>query len=416
MFSPKHDKDIMGLLKEGAKHAKGSARRMYMAKVVQAFGHGGQRLAERELGWNRKTIRKGQYELEHGVQQDKFAARGRKKVEAYLPNLLQDIRDIASQNSETDPTFHTTKLYTPLSAKSVRQQLVTVKHYRGYRARKLPGVRTLNTKLNEQGFRLTKIGKHRPLKKIAKTNAIFEQMHQVNAEADSTPGVTRISLDTKAKINIGPFARGGKSRQGLAATDHDFQPESTLFVFGLSLPAGRDVFLDFTASKVTADFMADSIERLWPELQRRFGAHMLVLNADNGPESNSHRTQFIKRMVDFAYRANIVIRLAYYPPYHSKYNPVERVWGVLEQHWNRELLDSVPKTLALARSMTWRGKHPEVHLIEGEFATGIKLTQREMQAYEAKLQRRPGLERWFVDIVPTGALNLLTPLCPAPVP
>ena len=144
MFSPEHDKDILALLKKGAEHAKGSARRMYMAKVVQALGPGGQRLAEREFGWNRNTIRKGQYELEHGAQQDNFAARGRKKVEAHLPNLLRDITDIASQDSETDPTFQTTKLYTPLSAKSVRQQLVTAKHYRGYRARKLPGVRTLN--------------------------------------------------------------------------------------------------------------------------------------------------------------------------------------------------------------------------------------------------------------------------------
>jgi hypothetical protein len=363
------------------------------------------------LGWNRGTIRKGQRELENGAQADNFKARGRKKAEANLPNLLQDIVGIASQDSQTDPTFQTTRLYTPLSAKEVRQQLVTTKHYRSYKARKLPCSRTINTKLNELGFRLTKIGKNRPRKKIAQTDAIFEQMHKVNAEADRTPGVARISLDAKAKVNVGPFARGGKSRQGLAAADHDFQPAAVLFVFGISLPAHRDVFLDFTASKVTSDFMADSVQRLWSELQQRFQAHTLVLNLDNGPENNSHRTQFIKRIVDFAYRCNITIRLAYYPPYHSKYNPVERVWGVLEKHWNRELLDSVAKTLALARSMTWRGKHPKVQLVEGEFATGIKMTKREMQAYEAKLQRMPSLERWFVDIVPPGAVNVLTPLC-----
>ena len=146
--------------------------------------------------------------------------------------------------------------------------------------------------------------------------------------------------------------------------------------------------------------MVDSLERLWPDLEKRFNVHTLVLNLDNGPENNSHRTQFIKRIVDFSYAHNIKIRLAYYPPYHSKYNPVERVWGVLEKHWNRELLDSVEKTLALANTMTWNGKHPKVTFIEEEYSTGAKLTKNEMQSYEAKLERMTHLEKWFVDIIP----------------
>jgi len=129
----------------------------------------------------------------------------------------------------------------------------------------------------------------------------------------------------------------------------------------------------------------------------------LVINADNGPETNSHRTQFVKRLVEFARKDKLTIRLAYYPPYHSKYNPIERVWAVLENHWNGELLDEVEKALGLASSMTWNGNHPVVELVKGVYKTGVKLTKKSMAAYETVIERLPGLEKWFVNI----------PSCPA---
>jgi len=65
---------------------------------------------------------------------------------------------------------------------------------------------------------------------------------------------------------------------------------------------------------------------------------MLKSNLDNGPQQNSHRTQFMKRIQDFADKSNLSIILAYYPPYHSKYNPVERPFSSLEKHWGGEIL------------------------------------------------------------------------------
>ena len=102
--------------------------------------------------------------------------------------------------------------------------------------------------------------------------------------------------------------------------------------------------------------MVDALQNLWPSLQKRFDPHTLVINADNGPENSSRRSQFIKRLIAFAYANGVNISLAYYPPYHSKYNPIERVWGVLENHWNGELLDSVEKVLGFARTMTYNNK------------------------------------------------------------
>jgi len=351
-----------------------------MAKTVCALGSGGQRKAERELGWNRCTIRKGQGELEAGVVfSDNFAGRGRKKAEEHLPSLLEDIKAIVKPTSQADPTFRTTQLYTPLTAKEVRRRLIEEK---GYTHEELPTERTINTKLNELDYRPQKVAKTKPVKKIPQTDAIFEQVHKINQETDEEEGVLRLSIDAKATVKIGLFSRGGKNRQGLAGLDHDFTPETILTPFGIFLPAYDEVFLYFTQSKVTADFIVDAIEKLLPTLKERFNLHTLVINADNGPETNSHRTQFVKRLVEFARKDKLTIRLAYYPPYHSKYNPIERVWAVLENHWNGELLDEVEKALGLASSMTWNGNHPVVELVKGVYKTGVKLTKKSMAAYE----------------------------------
>src|SRR6266567_7551436 len=98
---------------------------MFIARTVQALGAGGQRLAERELGWNRGTIRKGIHEAAHGIAcMDGFRLRGRKRSEDHLPNLLRDITAIVDGQSQADPQFRTNRLYTRLTAAEVRSQLI----------------------------------------------------------------------------------------------------------------------------------------------------------------------------------------------------------------------------------------------------------------------------------------------------
>src|SRR5205807_6143669 len=117
----------------------------------------------------------------------------------------------------------------------------------------------------------------------------------------------------------------------------------------------------------------------------------LLLNLDNGPESHSRRTQFMHRLVEFAQHYHLTIRLAYYPPYHSKYNPIERCWGILEQHWNGALLDTVDAVIQYASSMTWKGKHPVVELVTTPYRKGVTLTKEAMNRVETHLQRLPHL-------------------------
>jgi hypothetical protein len=236
-------------------------------------------------------------------------------------------------------------------------------------------------------------------KKIKETDAIFERLSQINPEADQADDVLRLSLDAKATVKIGCFSRGGKCRVERKAADHDFHPTLNLTPYGIFLPRYDNLYLYFTASPVTADFMVDRLDRWWRKNRRRFvGVKALVINQDNGPENQSRRTQFLKRMVEFAQDHELLVRLAYYPPYHSKYNAIEHCWGTLEAHWNGEILDEVEVVLNFARSMTWNGKHPVVELINKVYHKGVRLSAQEMREIEAQVDRLPKLGKWFVDI------------------
>ena len=158
--------EVKGLLLNTAKDLKGSALRMFMARTVQALGEGGQRLAERELGWNRGTIRKGMREVEHGmICVDAFSWRGRKRSEEHLPNLLIDLKAIVDSQSQADPQFRTNRLYTRLTAAEVRRQLITQK---AYTDEELPTEETIASKLNDLGYYPKKVAKSQPQKKFQK--------------------------------------------------------------------------------------------------------------------------------------------------------------------------------------------------------------------------------------------------------
>jgi len=226
-------------------------------------------------------------------------------------------------------------------------------------------------------------------------------VRQINRQADADETMLRVSLDAKASVWVGDFSRRGLSRVIVKAADHDFRPETKLTPFGLFLPQYNEVYLYFTNSHLTSDFMVDCLTACWNSLRERF-PHVttLVLNLDNGPENHSRRTQFMQRITEFVDQFHLTVDLAYYPPYHSKYNPIERVWGILEKHWNGSLLDSCHTVLQFARTMTFRGQHPVVHWLKQIYAIGVRLTPKQMAALEHRFERLTGLDKWFVRIAP----------------
>ncbi len=157
---------LKALFRDTAQTLKGNARRIFMARTVKELGPGGQRRAERELGWNRATIRKGTHELASGLRCiDNFAARGRRRADDHLPNLLHDIQAIVDSQSQTDPQFRTNRLYTRLSAAEVRRQLIA---QHGYSDTELPTTQTITNKLNDLGYYPKKVAKSQPQKKSPK--------------------------------------------------------------------------------------------------------------------------------------------------------------------------------------------------------------------------------------------------------
>jgi hypothetical protein len=141
----------------------GVERRLFMARTVRLLGPAGQRRAERELGWNRVTIRKGMHELTTGIRcVDAMCLRGRKRAETHLPDLLTDIKTRVDGQCQTDPSCQTQRLYTRLTAPTVRKQLIA---HKGYTDEELPSDETIRCKIHQLGYRLRKVQKCKPKKR-----------------------------------------------------------------------------------------------------------------------------------------------------------------------------------------------------------------------------------------------------------
>jgi hypothetical protein len=239
------------------------------------------------------------------------------------------------------------------------------------------------------------------LKKIPETDAIFEQVAQLNAAAEADETTLRLSVDAKGTILLGLLSRGGYNRVEVNALDHDFRPDQTVTPVGVFLPQYNELYIFLTTGPVTSDLIVDCIHDVWLLLAERFPqVQTLLLNQDNGPECHSRRTQFMKRITELADQFQLTIQLAYYPPYHSKFNPIERVWGVLENYWHGSLLDTLATVFHFAQNMTYNGVHPVVQMVETTYHTGVKLTKQAMDELEKRFERLPGLGKWFVRICP----------------
>ena len=198
------------LLQAAVKRLRGHQRRLFMAEVTLELCGGNARQAERRFGWGRETVTKGCQELNHGIRcQENFAARGRPRAEDAKAQLAQDIRDLVEPHTHADPELKSSRRYTNLSAREVLELLHTKK---GHAKEDLPSERSMRDVLNRMGYRLKRIQKGKPLKKTKDTDAIFANVKEVHEEAKDDPATLEISMDTKAKVNEGDYARGGKNQ------------------------------------------------------------------------------------------------------------------------------------------------------------------------------------------------------------
>jgi Rhodopirellula transposase DDE domain len=199
------------LLQDAAKRLTGHQRRLFQAEVCLKACDGNVRQAERRFGWGRVNVARGIHELQSGIRcLENFGSRGRRRTEDLNPRLAGDIRDIVAPKSYTDPELKSSRRYSTLSASEVREALVA----RGYQKEDLPAERSMRDILNRMNFRLKRIRKGKPLKKTKDTDAIFANVRAVRQEAKNDPEILEISVDTKTKVGIGDYVRGGKMPVG----------------------------------------------------------------------------------------------------------------------------------------------------------------------------------------------------------
>lgn len=394
-------KEVIASFKDAARKLTGPKRRAFEAQVTLDYLDGNLWKAETVFGWSHHTVALGLNELRTGITcMDHFSGRGNRKTEAKFPELEADIRALAEPESQADPKFQSPFPDTRMTAKAVRKALIDQK---GWTDKGLPHVNTIGEILNRLGYKLRRVQKTKPLKKIEETEAIFANVRQENQAADDDPDVIRISMDAKAEVSVGDYSRDGQSR-GAEATkgwDHDPEPEQKLVPQGILDVTSGLLSIFIATSNGTSDFIVDCLDQWWEANKGRYpNARRVVINLDNGPENSSHRTQFINRMVMFADATGLEIKLVYYPPYHSKYNPIEHCWGVLESHWNGTLLNSVATVVEWARTMTWKWTHPIVKLIETTYDKGVRIAKDAFEAIESRLQRHDSLPKYDVLIQP----------------
>jgi hypothetical protein len=199
------------LLRSGARRLKGHERRLFMAEVAKELCESNPRKAEQRFGWGRETVEKGLHEARSGIRcLENFTTRSRPRSEVKNPALAADIRAIVEPHTQADPELKSSRRYMNLTAAEVREALIA----KGHSADQLPKERTLRDILNRMNYRLKRIQKGKPLKKTKDTDAIFANVKAVRKEVRDDPETLEISMDTKAKVGLGDYARGGKNPDG----------------------------------------------------------------------------------------------------------------------------------------------------------------------------------------------------------
>jgi Rhodopirellula transposase DDE domain len=395
------------LLCSAATRLTGWERRLFIGEVTLQLCDGNVRRSERRFGWGRETARKGLEQWQGVWHEDNYSARGRPRAEEKNPQLAVDIRKLVEPRTQADPEMKSTRRYTNMAGAEVRQALIDEK---GYREECLPSERTFRTILNRLGYRLKRIQKSKPLKKTPQTDAIFANIAAVRAEARADPHTLEISVDTKAKVDVGDYSRGGKCRSDAqghtpAAWDHDPPPQDKFVPLGVLMMATAALTVIF-GNHETSDFWVDGFKLWWLGVKADLGhIKRLVIYLDNGPHNSGCRTQFLKRMIEFADWTGLEIRLVYYPPYHSKYNRIERCWGAMEKKWNGALLNCWKAVSYWARRMTWCGKHPTIERLGGDYPDGVTIPPKERKQYEARLLRSATLPKYDITILPNCSKN-----------
>jgi hypothetical protein len=385
-------------------------RRRYSAAEAIKLGYGGVAYIAKLFECSRESIDHGIRELDQ-LPEDPVAGRirrpgaGRKRVEETQPEVITQVQTVIQHRTAGDP-MREGVTWTDLSPVQIASQL----ELDFDTAITPPIVRRILGSLN---YRLRKIAKVLPGKESLNRDEQFLRIAELKEEFLAL-GMPVISMDTKKKEFLGNLYRNGRvyTTEAIKAFDHDFPTwaEGVIIPHGFYDIARNEGCLHLGLSRDTSEFACDSL-RLYceQEISRLYpNAPKLLLLCDGGG-SNGSRTYIFKQ--DLQHLVNdlgVTIRVAHYPAYCSKYNPIERR---LFSHVTRACQGVLFDTLATVRSLiektsTKAGLSATVRVIEKIYETGRKASEAFKSNMPIKFDDI--LPKWNYQVVPqTNAAKIL---------
>ena len=327
---------------------------------------------------------------------------GNKKYEVKHPEIVAQIKEICENTENVDKSLRDDITYVDVTAGYVSKQL---KNKYEYSEKDYPCENTIIRIMKQKlGYKITKVKKNKVLKKIPETDAIFENVNARKEEVkNSRDDVIAYSIDDKATKLIGNLSDNGSSWIEKESLDHDTMPKYRVKPFGMLNLKTNNTAVFCATSNSTADFKVDCIkEQLKNDLKMNSNIKKVYLFLDNGPENNSRRTLWIWSLINLAIELNITIELVYYPPYHSKYNPIEHFWGVLQRSSNGLIINSLSKLVGSINGTKWHGINAKGILIDEEYHKGVNVDKDELKKLieEHIHHENKGIEKWSLIITP----------------
>lgn len=328
----------------------------------------------------------------------KIETRGRKKIEEKCPEIVNQIKTICEKYEVIDKSLQDKIIYVNITLRKIKATLIS--DY-DYTRKSCPCENTIRKiMINILDYKITKVKKKKVFKKIPETDKIFDNINTKLTEAQNKD-ILAISIDDKVSKYIGNLSGGGYSWSKREALDHDTLPDYILKPFGIMNLQTKQVDVYCTTSNSTANYKVDCLDE-YLKKELNIGIKKVIIFLDNGPENSSRRKLWLKRIIELSIKYHIPIELAYYPPYHSKYNKIEHYWGVLQRSWSGLILDTLDKAIGAINGTVWGGVSSVGHLSTKEYFKGEKVDEKELKRLMDKhiSTENKGIEKWSLLITP----------------
>jgi transposase len=380
-------------------------KRRYAAVEALKLGRGGIAYIVKVLGCSRKTVKQGIKELKRLPIDSEYNPRirqsgaGRKSYDQVYPDIDQKFLDVLHDYTAGDP-MQEDVLWTDLTMREIASRLAE-KH--GIHV----SLTVIHQLLDKHNYGRRKAQKKETMKTVKDRDAQFENISKFKAEYQSS-GNPIISFDSKKKEPLGNYYRPGHlyTTQELHTYDHDFNS----FADGVVIPHGiYDIcenrgYINLGISKDTSEFACDSIRNWWyNEGQYLYPqATSILALCDGGGSNNAHHNIFKEDLQKLSDQIGIEIRIAHYPPYTSKYNPIEHR---LFPHVTRACQGVVFKSVDLVKELmektrTSKGLRVTVNIIDKVYQTGRKVAVDFKKNMTIKFD--DFLPKWNYTAVPNG--------------